>query len=143
MELFESNISLNVYRKLLHILGDYSCSFPGTGVGKLFKQATEQGKKILPSDKLALKILWTILSKETSGSAVHKLLNMRFSNLPPELQPIVKKGRAKEVAFWSRGASVTDRIKDLIDFEGDGKKGTWSDMDGNKVTLLDITVEEK
>jgi len=143
MELFESNVSLNVYRKLLLVLGDYSCAFPGTGVGKLFKQATEYGKKVLPSDKLALKILWTILSKDTSAAAVHKLLNMRFSNLPPELQPIVKKGRSKEVAFWARGASVTDKIKDLIDFKNDGKKGMWSDVDGNKVELLDITVEEK
>jgi len=143
MELFESNTSLNVYRKLLYLLGDYSCSFPGTGVGKLFKQATENGKKILPTDKLALKILWSILSMDTPAAAVSKLLNMRFSNLPTEMQPLVKKGRAKEVAFWSRGSSVSDKLKDLIDFSGEGKKGNWTDVDGNKAELLDITVEEK
>jgi len=143
MKLFEANKSLSTYKRLLLVLGDYQLNFPGTGVGKLFNQAVENGKKILPSDKLALEILWTILSKETSAAAIHKLLNMRFSNLPTELQPMSKEGRSKEVAFWSRGSTVSDKVKSLIDFEGKGKKGTWTNVDGGKVELLDITQEEK
>jgi len=143
MEIFESNKSLNLYKKLIVVLGDYSTNFPATGVSKLFLQATTNGKKILPSDKLALEILWSILSEASPGAAVHKLLNIRFSNLPTELQPLVQDGRSKEVAFWIRGASISDRVKDLIDFSGDEKKGAWGDVDGNKVKLIDTTIEEK
>ena len=143
MELFEANKSLSVYKKLLYVLGDYTDNFPGTGVGKLFNQAIANGKKILPSDKKALDILWCVLTQDTAAASLHKLLNMRFSNLPLELQPMSKPGRAKEVSFWSRGAQTYDKVKDLIDFEGVGKKGSWTDVDGNKMKLIDVTVEEK
>jgi len=143
MKLFEANRSLTTYKKLLHVLGDYTLNFPGTGMGKLFNQAVENGKKILPTDKLALEILWRIVSNETPAAAIHKILNMRFSNLPTELQPMTKTGRSKEIAFWSTGSSVSDKVKSLIDFEGKGKKGVWTDVDGNKTELLDIAEEEK
>lgn len=143
MKIFESNRSLNVYKKLITVLGDYSTNFPATGVSKLFNQAVANGKKLLPTDKLALNILWYILTKESSSYAIHKLLNMRFSDLHTELQPLVQDGRSKEVAFWVRGVSVGDKVKDLIDFADTGKKGTWGDVDGGKVKLIDITIEEK
>lgn len=143
MDIFEANKPLSVYKKLLKVLGDYSDRFPGTGVGKLFNQTIEQGKRILPKDKLAVDILWFVLSKHSTAAAVQKLLNMRFSNLPIKLQPIVKNGRSKEVAFWTRDSKISDKVKDLIDFDGKGTKGAWSDVDGDKVKLLDISEEEK
>ena len=110
MKIFESNKSLNIYKKLIAVLGEYSTNFPATGVSKLFNQATENGKRILPTDKLALNILWSILAKESSGAAIHKLLNIRFSNLPIELQPLVPDGRSKEVAFCHPSKDKTNLV---------------------------------
>ena len=55
------------------------------------------------------------------------------------LKPLYKgKNGRKEVAFWGRGGKVSDKVKDLIDWQASGKKGQWVDVDGNKVTLLEI-----
>jgi rubrerythrin len=130
---------LQVYKLLLRVLGDYSDKFPATGVDRMFDQAVENGKRVLPKDQRAIEILYHILSSSSVPMAVHKLLNLRFSGLPINLRPLVKNGRKKEVAFWTRDALVSDKIKDLIDFEVSGKSGYWSDVDGNKVSLLDIS----
>lgn len=134
---------LIIYKKLLKVLGEYTDKFPGTGVGRMFDQALESGKKILPKDTLAIEILHYIFKTNSVASAVHKILNIRFSNLPIEYRPLVKNGRRKEVAHWSREALVSDKVKDLIDWKGTGKKGYWSDVDGNKVKLHDLSQEEK
>jgi len=107
-------------------------------VDDLFDAAVENGKKILPSDKKALAIIEWILSSHPYASAVQKLLNMRFSNLPPDFRPMIKSGRKYRVAFWARGSRISDRVKDLIDWEGSGKAGYWADIDGNKVDVLDL-----
>jgi len=134
---------LDVYKRLLKVLGEYTDKFPGTGVSRMFDQALGSGKKILPKDKLAIDILHFILKNNSVPSAVHKILNFRFSNLPIELRPLVKNGRSKEVAHWSRESLVSDKIKDLIDWEGTGKAGSWSDVDGNKVKLYDMSLVEE
>jgi hypothetical protein len=140
--IFESK-DMQVYKTLLKSFGKYSEEFPATGVSRMFDSALEYGKKILPKEKLAVDILHHILKSNSATAAVHKILNMRFSELPIELRPLVKNGRRKEVAHWSREALVSDKVKDLINWKGTGKAGQWSDVDGNKVKLHDLSQEEK
>jgi hypothetical protein len=123
------------------MLGDYSKNFAYTGVDKLFKKAVDTGKKIIPSDKNALKILDTILRGETSSGVVQKLLNTRFSDLPIEVRPITKSGKGKEVAFWMVKERMGDKVKDLIDFDDEGK-GHWVDVNGKTATLIDMETKK-
>jgi len=134
---------VEVYKKLLRILGEYNLKAPATGVDRLFDTAVEQGKKILPKDKNALVILDYILSNSVP-TAVQKLLNSRFSDLPKiEFRPVIKVGKKHETAWWSRNTSISDKVKDLIDWEGGGKAGRWTNIDGETATLLDLHKEEK
>ena len=135
---------LKIYKKLLRVLGEYTQTFPSTGISSYFDTVVEQGKKVLPKDKQALAILYYILSDESKPvpTIVGDLLNLRFANLPVEHRPMIWNGRKKEVAFWQRGNVISDRVKDLIDFKNTGKAGSWSDPDGNKVKLIDMTTEE-
>ncbi len=133
---------VNLYQRLLKVLGEYSASVPATGVDELFNTVASQGKKVLPKDKKALEILDCILSGASAARIVHKLLNLRFSDLPVECRPITKNGRKHLTAHWSREKKISDRIKDLVDFEVSGKAGHWSDIDGEKVSLIDISSKE-
>jgi len=134
---------VSLYQKLLKTLGDYSASVPATGVDALFDVASEQGKKILPKDKKALEILDCILSSGTTARVVHKLLNLRFSDLPVECRPLMKDGRRHRITHWSRGTKISDRVKDLIDCDNSGKDGRWSDIDGEATSLIPIRKEEE
>lgn len=134
---------VSLYQRLLRALGDYTASVPCTGVDKLFDVVSEHGKKILPKDKKALEILDFVLSNGTTARVVHKLLNLRFSDLPVECRPIMKDGRKHLVTHWSRDKKISDRVKDLIDFDLSGKTGRWTDIDGEKANLLPIKTEEK
>lgn len=129
---------LELYKRLLRILAEYIKAAPCTGVDRLFDSALEQGKKVMPKDKKALAILDLILQEKSVGDSVQKLLNMRFSTLSPSEQPLMKVGRKHEVAAWSRGNMVSDRVKDLLDWEGKGA-GKWADVDGKPITLIDIS----
>jgi len=135
-KIFEAR-DVNIYKGLLRVLGDYTAEVPCTGVDKLLDSAIEQGKKILPSDKRALSIIDYILVTDSTPAVVQKLLNMRFSDLPVELKPLTKDGRKHVVAFWMRGKKISDKVKDLIDFDGIGGKGQWVNIDGEAVTLID------
>ena len=134
---------VNLYQRLLKTLGDYSASVPATGVDNLFDTAAAQGKKILPKNKKALEILDYILSSGSVARAVHKLLNLRFSDLPIECRPITKNGRKHLVAHFGREGKISDRVKDIVDWENTGKAGRWVDIDGEKVSLIPIQKEEK
>lgn len=134
---------VNLYQKLLKVLGEYSASVPATGVDNLFNAVANQGKKILPSSKKALEILDWVLSGSSTARVVHKLLNLRFSDLPVECKPITKNGNKHVVAHWSNNSKISDRIKDLVDWDNTGKIGRWSDIDGEAVSLLPIQKEEK
>lgn len=128
-----------LYKKLLRTLGDYTNSFPATGVDKLFQAAVKHGIKIMPKDKYALAILDTVLC-DMVPTAVQKLLNIRFSDLEVGVRPLHVSGRRHLVAFWNRDNNVHDKVRDLIDFAGTGKAGGWSEMNGDKVTLIDMTI---
>ena len=137
------SVDVEIYKKLLRTLGDYSLRAPATGVDRLFDTVIEQGKKILPKDKNALAILDYIFTNSVP-TAVQKLLNLRFSDLPKvEFRPVIKVGKKHETAWWSRNTSISDKVKDLIDWKGSGKAGRWTDIDGETVTLLDLHKEEK
>jgi len=133
----------NLYKKLVAILGEYTTSIPCTGIDDLFDSAVKNGAKILPKDKRALDILDYILSCNSAARVIHKLLNLRFSDLPAELKPISKKGRKHQVVHWTRGANVSDRVKDLIDWEGSGAVGKWTDVEGEATKLIDVAKEEE
>lgn len=139
--ILEESKDLQLYQRLLRILGEYSKSVPCTGVDRLFDAALEQGKKIMPKNKKALEILDLVLQEKSIPDSVQKLLNMRFSSLSPTQRPLVKVGRKYEVASWNRGDLISDRVKDLLDWEGKGT-GKWSDIDGKAVTILDISKSE-
>lgn len=135
-----------LYKNLLNVFGDWCDKFPASSVDRLFEILVEQGKKILPDDKRALAILDFVLedNKDSVPAAVQKILNLRFRDLPAQLKPIAwgkpQMGRRHEIAFWNRDSKVFDQVKSLLNFEGGGK-GFWSDVEGEKVTLLDT--EEK
>jgi hypothetical protein len=112
-------------------------------VDDLFDKLTSpQGIKMLPKDKHALVILDYLLKGASIPGIIQKMLNCRFASLPICVKPMYKVGRRTRVASWTRGMFTTDKVKELIDWEGKGKGG-WTDIDANKVTLLDLTKDEK
>ena len=134
---------VDVYQKLLTALGTYSSDIPATGIDGLFDSAAKGGTKILPKDKKALEILCHVLKSGVAARIIHKLLNLRFSDLPAEFRPMMKNGRKHQVAHWSRDSKISDRIKDLVNWDGTGKAGGWTDIDGEKVTLIPILKKEE
>ena len=126
---------LPTYKLLLQVLGSFCEEFPMTGVDKILDAALE-GRKILPGDKRALMCLDHILSNSSVPAAVQDLQNKRFSDLPVELKPVYKDGRKLHVAFWVRGKFISDKVRDLLAFDGASGAGSWCDQDGKKVTLV-------
>ena len=134
---------VNIYQRLLRILGEYSSDVPCTGVDGLFDAVSKHGTKVLPKDKKALEILCFVLSSGATARVIHKLLNLRFSDLPAEYRPMMKNGRKHLVANWTRNSKISDRIKDLVNWDGEGKAGGWADIDGEKVTLIPMLKKEE
>lgn len=134
---------LNVYKKLLRMLGCYSDKYPATGVDKMFKALVTSGAKALPKDQRALDIIAHLVNADKSVPAiVQEFLNVRFSDLPLCVRPIYKNGRGKEVAFWEKDGKLYDQVKMLVDFEGKSSSGSWADAQTQKVELVDMTVSE-
>lgn len=130
---------VNVYKKLISVLTDYTDRFAGTGIDKMLETLIEKGISCLPKDRRALDILKQLLNSESSAGSVQKILNLRFSSFPVGLRPLFQNadtGRRKEVAFWNSNGTISDRVKSLISL--DGKAGNWCDSDGKKVTLIDF-----
>jgi len=140
---FEAAKNLTIFKKLLRILAEHNKTMPATGIGGLFDSAVEQGMKILPKDKVALGILEVILDEDSVAESIQKLLNMRFSDCSAAYRPVVKKGRGIEVAWWSRGKLTSDRVKDLISWDGESAAGGWTDLSGKKIILVDMAQENK
>jgi len=128
---------LNLYKKLITLLGDYCLSLPATQAQKYYDLALKNGVKIMPSDKVALEILDSIISLEESvPSKIQKLLNIRFSDVQIEHRPNHKDGKRVFVAFWHCDGKTSDKVLDLINFDGGGTNGYWSNMKGEKVELI-------
>lgn len=135
---------LLLYKRMLVVLGDYTMNVPMTGVGRLFDIAVEKGAQVLSKDKNALEILkYIFMSPDSSATMVHKMLNIRFSDLPAEFRPMTKQKQRHVVASWSRDDMISDRVKDLVDWAGTGKQGMWTDIDGNKVEIIDMNAKEE
>jgi hypothetical protein len=135
--------NLEVYKKLLRILGEYVKGVTSSNLGKLFDLALENGVKILPKDKLALSIVDKCLDEDCPVESLQKLSNIRFSNLPIECRPLIKGGEERfSVASWKLGDKVSDRVQNLIDWQAEGGTGKWVDQKGDSVTLLDLSKEE-
>jgi len=135
MNVFESK-DLTVYKRLLRTLGEYSESFPATGVSKMFRSVLENGLKVLPKDDDALNILSFVLLGKSVPAIVHALLNTRFSDLPVEIKPLYKVGNSTMVAYWCKGKVVSDKVLDLLKFDTK-EKGYWCDEKGKEVKLLE------
>jgi len=134
---------LMLYKKMLRVFGDYTADVPFSGASQLFDNLVENGAKVLPSDATALGILNHVLNTGSNAASIHKLLNIRFSDLPGNVRPMIRPGRKLIVANWSDGNQVSDRVKDLVNWNGKGKSGFWSDINGEKSEVVDLTIVEK
>lgn len=142
-QMINEAVDVRLYKKLLRVLADYSENMPTTECDRLLEIALDKGKSILPKDKVALAILKYILNdRDTVPAIIQHLLNDRFSCLPADIKPMYRDGNRRFVAFYTRGIEINDKVKSLINFEGE-KGGNWSDIDGNKVTIDDMTSEEE
>jgi len=142
MNILENQQDLKLYKKLLRILSEYTSKLPVTGVNKLLDSALENGIKILPKDKQALRILNFVLNQSKSVPAIiQDLLNLRLVCLPVEFRPIYNVSGSKIVAFYLNSDKMGDKVIDLIDFNG-SNSGYWSDEKRQKVNLLDLSEEE-
>jgi len=133
---------LQLYKTMFRTLGDYIVNVPMTGIDRLFNTIVEKGAQVMPKDKNAIDILWWVLSCD-SPAAVHKMLNTRFSDLPVGIRPMAKQKQRHIVASWSRDDVISDRVKDLVDWAATGKNGTWTDIDGKKVEIIDMNAREE
>ena len=130
---------LSLYKMMLRVFADYCSDTPCTGMDKMFDTLVENGAKILPSDKLALEILNHVFGgSESPGAQIHKLMNIRFADLPASIRPKIKSGRKHLVANWTTGDVTSDKVKDLICWSGSGS-GFWSDVNGDKQEIIDVS----
>lgn len=139
MDLNEAK-DLSVYKELLRVIGEYTDLFPATGVDRIFTTLVKKGIKTVPKDKKALHILQWVVGKKSVESipgAVSDLLNTRFSELSSNFKPVYLRGRAREVAFWSKDGRLYDKVIALLSL-GDEKIEGWVDVHGKKVELVDM-----
>ncbi len=134
---------VNIYKQLLRVLGEYCKRFPATGIDTILNAAIDRGKKVLPSDKLALYILGKALSPESESAAVQALMNWRFSEVPIECRPVYKEGRRTAVAMWTTDNVISDRVLSLLRTKENQKSGKWTDIHGDPVEIIDMSKEEK
>ena len=127
---------LNVYKTMLELFSCFIDKYPGSGMGKIYRELLEAGLKCVPKEKRAQEILTFVLSASTP-KALQDLRNTFFSELPLELRPLYKSGNSKLCAFWKRGEKTYTKVFDLLDLAGEGA-GTWADEKGEKVSLLTL-----
>jgi len=127
---------------MLSMLGDYDSNVPMTGIGHLFDVLAKKSTAILPKDKHAQAILRHVFAGDNSAASIHKMLNIRFSDLPDGLKPMALKDDRKIVASWSRDGHVSDRVRDLVDWDDTSKQGQWTDIKGDKVEVADTVDDE-
>ena len=127
---------LNIFKDIVRTLGDYADRFPATGVEDLLDKLISAGVKCIPKDKMAQDILAYVIHDGTPPSAIQKLLNVRFAELPYDLRPLFRNGRKHRVAMWCVDDNVTDKVQGLLKL--DSKSGFWSDTNGEKVSLMEL-----
>jgi len=127
---------LLLYKKLVILFDTFVDNYPGTGVGNIYRNLIENGIKSMPKDKYAL----AIISYAICNYSVSDIMNRRFSELPITVKPVYKDGHKKLCAFYCVDGKLMDRVINLLNFEG--KKGTWTDENCNKVSLIDLKLSE-
>jgi uncharacterized protein YlaN (UPF0358 family) len=132
---------LNVYKKMLTLFSDFVDSYPGTGMGKIYRTMLEAGLKCVPKDKKAQEILAYVL-QDNSPKAIQNLINMQLAELPLPTRPIYKDGNSKMTAFWKKDDKIMSKVYDLLDLTDAGSAGDWVDEKGESVKLLDLGTEE-
>jgi hypothetical protein len=135
---------ISLFTRFLRILGEYCKNWPATGLDTYFDMAINTGKSIMPKDKTAQAILdYAFTEGSSNPDIIQKLLNLRFSDLPVGLRPIIKAETSNEIAFWYNGDQISDKIFSLIKLDGYSKKvGYWCTPDGKKAILLDLRTGE-
>ena len=137
-KLLEAAQDLNIYKVILDRFAEFVDSQPGTGMDKVYRQLLDCGLKCVPKDKRALEILTNLALGMSTPAVIQNLLNTSFSDLPITLRPVYNAAPRKPVAFWSKGGKLYSKVFDLIDIEGEGSKGLWTDEQGNKVELINL-----
>lgn len=141
MKLFEAS-DITVYKKLVLVFSDFVENNPGTGMGKVYRQLLTNGLKLIPKDKEALDILSYILKDSSGSKVVQEIMNKTFCDLPITVRPMYKDSRSKLVAFWNKGGKSYTKVIDLLDLDGIGEKGAWTNEKGDKVELIDLDISE-
>ncbi len=134
---------VNTYKLLLRVLGEFCKRFPATGIDAVLNAAIDRGKKVLPTDKLALYILGKAISPESESAAVQALMNWRFAEVPIECRPVYKEGQKSVVAMWTTDDVISDRVLSLLRTKENQKSGKWTDINGDPVELIDMSKEEE
>ena len=131
---------LNIYKMMVDMFSCFIDKYPGSGMGKVYRQLLDAGLKCVPKDKRAQEMFGHVLTDNTPRS-IQDLLNTNFTELPIGLRPLYKASNSKLVAFWKKGEKIYNRIFDMLDLEGEGKGG-WCDEKGETVKLLDLSKED-
>lgn len=134
---------LNLYKKLLTVLSDYTDKFPITGVNNIFKKVLRGGLKVICPCEAGQNILKYVLnSKESVPAIVQKLLNTRFSDLSSEFQPIYKnENSGKTIAFLNRDGKIYDKVINLLNLDLE-KDAFWCNEKGEQVKLIDLVQKD-
>jgi len=138
MRILEQREDLQVFKKLVAVFDEYSSQYPYTAFASFYKQILAKGIKSLPKDKKALEIFSFILDKATtSATKVNEIMNLRFSDLPVEVQPVFLATPAmQDVALWKKDENVYDRIISLFSIEETSSEGIWVNRAGKTITLI-------
>lgn len=142
MEKLNEASDLNLFKKILNAFSCFVGSQPGTGMNRIYKAMLDINTKMMPKDKRALDILAYVTKDKSDSAIVQDVMNKTFSDLPCTIRPVYKDGSAKVIAFWCVDGKIFSKVADLLDLDGDDKKCYWANEKGEKVDLIDVTVEE-
>jgi hypothetical protein len=98
---------------------------------RLFDSLVSGGMKVLPKDDIALKVLFFSIG---NGAAASLFLGKPFSELPEDIRPIALDNPLTGV-YWNTGKIISNKIKDIITWDGNSNKGFWSDSKGKKIKV--------
>jgi hypothetical protein len=132
---------LNLFKRILSAFSCFVERQPGTGMSRVYKSMLDSNVKMMPKDQRALDILDYICKNKSDSALVQDIMNTSFTDLPCTVRPVYKNGSSKVVAFWCCDGKIFGKAADLLDLDGKSGSKFWSDEKGNKVDLIDLTME--
>lgn len=132
---------LNLFKRILSAFSCFVERQPGTGMSKIYKAMLDANVKMMPKDQRALDILDYLCKNKSDSAIVQDIMNCSFTELPCTVRPVYKNGSSKVVAFWCCDGKIYGKASDLLSINGDSGSRYWSDERGNKVELIDLTME--